>query len=91
MKTWNDYKQHVRTNDPETSVLLNEIEEQSQIISVIIQQRTALGLSQRDLADICKMPQSSIARIESLQITPKLSTLLKIIKPLGLKLTLTKS
>lgn len=90
MKTWNDYKQHVKSTDSESAKLLDEIEEQANIISTLIQQRNTLGLSQRDLAAMCDMPQSSIARIESLQTTPNLSTLLKILKPLGLKLTITK-
>lgn len=90
MKTWNEYKQHVRTIDSENNKLFDELEVQASIISTIIQQRKTLGMSQRDLASMCQMPQSSIARIESLQTTPNLSTLLKIIKPLGLKLTITK-
>lgn len=90
MKTWNNYKEHVKATEPENQQLITSIEEQSAIISEIIKQRNALGLSQRDLASMCKIPQSSIARMESLQTTPSLSTLLKIMKPLGLHLTVTK-
>ncbi len=90
MKTWNDYKDHVKLIDEDASKILGEIEEQANIISMVIQQRNALGLSQRDLAAMCNMPQSSIARIESLQTTPTLTTLLKIIRPLGLRLTITR-
>ena len=90
MKTWNNYKEHVKATEPENLQLITSIEEQSAIISEIIKQRNALGLSQRDLASMCKIPQSSIARMESLQTTPSLSTLLKIMKPLGLHLTVTK-
>lgn len=90
MKTWNNYKEHVKAMEPENQQLITSIEEQSAIISEIIKQRNALGLSQRDLASMCKIPQSSIARMESLQTTPSLSTLLKIMKPLGLHLTVTK-
>ena len=90
MKTWNNYKEHVKATEPENQQLITSIEEQSAIISEIIKQRNALGLSQRDLASMCKIPQSSIARMESLQTTPSLSTLLKIMKQLGLHLTVTK-
>ena len=90
MKTWNNYKEHVKATEPENQQLITSIEEQSAIISEIIKQRNALGLSQRDLASMCKIPQYSIARMESLQTTPSLSTLLKIMKPLGLHLTVTK-
>lgn len=90
MKTWNEYKEHIRNTDNSAQKDLEYAEEQAQIISAIIQQRNALGLSQRDLASICGLPQSSVARIESYQTTPNLSTLLKILKPLGLKLTVSK-
>lgn len=56
----------------------------------MIEQRNALGLSQRDLADMCGIPQSSVARIESMTTTPNLATLLKIMRPLGLTLTVLK-
>ncbi len=55
----------------------------------MIKQRTALGISQRELAVLCDMPQSSAARIESSATTPRLDTLLKILNQLGLTLTVT--
>lgn len=90
MKSWNDYKEYVKNTDLNCGKDLTDIEEQAEIISVMIKQRNALGLSQRDLAALCNIPQSSVARIESLQTTPNLATLLKILRPLGLKLTITK-
>lgn len=90
MKTWNDYKEHVKHTDPAREKDIADMEEQAAIISAIIEQRNALGLSQRDLASICNIPQSSVARIESFQTTPNLSTLLKLLRPLGLKLTISK-
>ncbi|MBO5071116.1 MAG: helix-turn-helix transcriptional regulator [Roseburia sp.] len=90
MKTWSEYKEHVKTVDPAGGRDLADIEEQANIISAVIKQRNALGLSQRDLANICGIPQSSVARIESFQTTPNLATLLKLLRPLGLKLTVSK-
>ena len=89
MRTWNDYKQHVKSIDATNRQEMESIEELSALITSIIQQRTALGISQRDLADMCGMPQSSVARIEAFKTTPKLDTLLKITHSLGLKFTLT--
>lgn len=86
MKTWESYKEYVKSIDYESGKDIQEVEEISSIISVMIRQRNSLGLSQRDLAALCGIPQSSVARIESLRITPNLSTLLKILNPLGLKL-----
>jgi len=90
MKNWNDYKEYVKTIDSDSSRDLSDIEEQAVIISTIIKQRNELGLSQRELARICGIPQSSVARIESFQTTPNLATLLKLLRPLGLKLTVSK-
>ncbi len=90
MKTWNDYKIHIKSISVKTQRDMEEIEEQAAIISAVIQQRHALGVSQRELANLCGIPQSSVARIESLKTTPNLDTLLKIMRPLGLKLTVLK-
>ncbi|MCQ2507159.1 MAG: helix-turn-helix domain-containing protein [Dorea sp.] len=86
MKTWDVYKEHVKSVDPIASKDLDESEALSAIVSAMIQQRNALGISQRELATLCGIPQSSVARIESFKTTPKLDTLLKIFKQLNLQL-----
>ena len=90
MKTWNDYKTHVKSQSINDKKTIEEIDEQAAIISTVIQQRHALGISQRELASRCGIPQSSVARIESLKTTPNLDTLLKIIHQLNLKLVISK-
>ena len=89
MRTWNDYKEHVRTVDPEISKDMEEVEALSQIVKAMVEQRNALVLSQRELAALCGIPQSSVARIESFKTVPNLDTLLKIFQQLGLKLSVT--
>jgi len=86
MKTWEDYKNHVKETDSARGQDLAEMEEMASIISAMIQRRMDLGLSQRKLAEVCGLPQSSIARMESFRTTPKLDTLLKVMEPLGMKL-----
>ena len=83
---WNEYKTQIKETDPIGKVLIDEAEAEAEIISAIIKQRNALGLSQRDLASLCDIPQSSVARIESSKTTPKLSTVIKICNQLGLSL-----
>ena len=78
MKTWNDYKEHVKNVDPDLSKDIHETEEIAAVVSAMVQQKNKLGLSQRELAQMCGIPQSSVARIESGKITPNLGTLLKI-------------
>ena len=84
MRTWNDYKEHVKATSPQGKA---DIEEMEAIAAIISEQRNALGYSQRQLAEMCHIPQSSIARIESCKTVPNLETLVKIMKPLGLTLT----
>lgn len=87
MRTWEDYKNHIKAASEQDKIMIEEIENLAEIISAVIEKRTSLGLSQRDLATICNIPQSSIARLESMKTPPNISTLLKIMQPLGLKLT----
>ena len=87
MRNWNDYKTYVKKIDSQAKKDMEEMEELAVIVGAIIEKRTALGISQRDLADMCGIPQSSVARIETFKTTPKIDTLLKIMQPLGLKLT----
>ena len=86
MKTWDDYKEHIRTISPDDAAEIAEIETLSAIISQVILKRRNMGISQRELATMCNMPQSSIARIEACKTIPKLDTLLRLMKPLGLNL-----
>lgn len=91
MKTWNDYKEHVKAVDPVIAKDMNETEEIATIVTAMIEQRNALGLSQRYLAAMCGIPQSSVARIESCKTTPNLGTLLSIFQHLGLTLTVSQA
>ena len=91
MSDWTKYKEKVKTSVPEMGKEINEIEEISAIVGAMIEQRHNLELSQRDLAELCGIPHSSVARIESGKTVPKLSTLIKIIDQLGLCLTVQPS
>ena len=90
MKTWQDYKNHVKAIDENGKTLIEETEEIAGIINSLIDRRNELGLSQRQLAAECGMPQSSLARIESMKITPNLDTLIRIMRPLNLKISVVK-
>lgn len=87
MKTWNDYKEYAKSVDMEAKKDIEEAESLAAIVGAMIRQRNAMGISQRELAAMCNMPQSSVARIESLKTTPNLDTILKLFEPLGLALT----
>lgn len=87
MKTWDDYKEHAKTRSNQAKKDIEEVEELAYIVSNLIQRRNELNLSQRDLAILCGLPQSSIARFETMKTIPNIDTVIKIMKPLGLQLT----
>ena len=91
MKTWDSYKDHVKKVGPGTKRDIEEMENIAAIVSKMVEKRNDLGITQRDLAAMCGIPQSSVARIESFQTTPNLDTLLKIMQPLGLKLVVAQA
>lgn len=91
MKTWDTYKDHVKKVDPDAKRDIEEMENIAAIVSKMVEKRNDLGITQRDLAAMCGIPQSSVARIESFQTTPNLDTLLKIMQPLGLKLVVAQA
>ena len=87
MRTWEDFKKEAKAVSPDIKRDIEEMEILAAIVSTIIERRNELGYSQRELAAICGLPQSSIARIESCAVSPNIDTLLRIMKPLGLTLS----
>ena len=83
---WNDYKEHVKACSEDDRRNMEEIEAAADIVSSLIKRRQELGLSQRALAERCGIPQSSVARIVSCSVAPKLDTLIKLMQALQLKL-----
>lgn len=86
MRTWDDYKTNAKAIDQDSKKQIEEIELLAAIIGELIERRQEMGYTQRDLARECGMPQSSVARIESCKMIPKLDTVIRLMKPLGLKL-----
>lgn len=87
MRTWEDFKKDAKEIDPIVKTDIEEMETLATIVSKIIERRNELGYSQRDLAKLCGLPHSSVARIETYAVMPKVDTLIKIMIPLGLKLS----
>lgn len=86
MKTWNDYKEHIKIVDNDANEIIEEMEGIADIVGAIVSKRTEMGISQRDLAFRTGLSQSTIARIESFKITPNIDTVLILLRNLGLKL-----
>ncbi len=83
MKQWINIKENIKSlnkNEKENIEIIVDI------ISAIIKRRQELNITQRELEKITGIKQPAIARIESLEVIPRIDTLLKILNPLGLKI-----
>lgn len=75
-------------NDPEfmDDEQREKINLEVSLIGRLIEAREKKGITQQKLADMSGMKQSAIARIEKLSATPKIDTMIRLLKPLGYKL-----
>ena len=87
MRNWEDFKKDAKNVAPTLKEDIEEMEAIATIVNAIIEKRNELGYSQRELAEICGLPQSSVARIEACTVKPKIETLIKIMRPLGFTLS----
>jgi len=85
MNIWKEIKNNITSLEPEEK---EEFEIVSKLVAEVIERRLELGLSQRDLAALSGVKQPAIARFETLGTIPRLDTLIKIMKALGLKLSI---
>jgi transcriptional regulator with XRE-family HTH domain len=64
------------------------IENPKQVIELIKKRREELGISQKELAQLCNLSHNGISKMESSKSEMKFSTLLKMAKYLGVKLVI---
>lgn len=55
----------------------------SALVDRLIEQRHAMGMTQKEVARAARLTQSVIARLESKKATPNLDTFLKVVAALG--------
>lgn len=84
MDEWEQYKNQVKNEGGFGKECVVAAEIQALILKAIISKRNSEKISQRELAKICNIPQSTLGRIERGTVSPNLDTLLKIMIPLGL-------
>ena len=88
MKTVKTFSEYMNDESRVSSEEKKRIEFEVELIGKVIEARQQKGLSQRDLAVISGIKQPAIARLESMQTTPNVDTLLKILNPLGYTLSI---
>lgn len=89
-RTFDDVWEELKTSGEEEKQFFEAAEETARIINELTEERIRSGISQRQLAEKTGLKQSAIARMESLQSTPRLDTLIRVANALGIKLEVTK-
>lgn len=83
-RKWNDIYNSL---DALTSEDREEIALKVKIIGEILKARKDKGITQAELEAISGVKQSFIARLENNRMDPQLTTILKVLKPFGLTLS----
>lgn len=84
---WQDVKNSMTALTEEEKI---EIDLLADIIAKIIERRQEMGISQRDLEKLTGVRQEAICRIENMKNVPQLDTLIKLMEPLGLRLSVNR-
>jgi len=71
---WEEYRNKVKAEDPAAARDIEDAELCAPVLSAMIGKREELGMSRRGLAERCGISESSIARIESFETSPKIDT-----------------
>ena len=79
-RNWADTKKNLTSVTPKD---WDEITFQVKLVGEILDARKERGLTQAELDALCGVNQTHIARIENNKSDPQLSTILRILRPLG--------
>jgi transcriptional regulator with XRE-family HTH domain len=82
MDEWEEFEQQL-LEDPETKAAYDALMEKRQFAHAILELRSAMGLTQRELAAKAGLHQPEIARIESGRSTPTWATVSRIFSSVG--------
>ena len=81
-ETWKEVKSSLKISKQQKA----EIKLEEELIQATINARNSKNLSQRDLSKLTSIPQSTIARIETGNVSPKIETLNKLLIAMGYRL-----
>lgn len=79
MTTWKKIRQELNISEEDEQV----IELEKNLIRTLVDIREEKGITQAQLAALCKVRQPMIARLENSVHSPQLDSLLRILVPLG--------
>ena len=65
-----------------------KIDLEVELIGKLIEAREKKGMTQTQLAEAAGLKQAAVARMEKMKVTPKIDTVIKLLRPLGYKLAI---
>lgn len=83
MSNWNDVKKHITSLSRDD---WDEIDLKVKIVGEILEARKKAGITQTELENLTGIEQDFIAGLENNRTDPHLTTVLKLLRPLGLTL-----
>lgn len=83
---WNDFKESLNLTQEEKKLISLE----ESLITAVVEAREKSGLTQKQLSELCGIKQPVIARLENAVHSPQVSSIIKILKPLGYTLAVVK-
>jgi len=85
-RKWKDYRKTLNLSPEDEYMITLE----KALISAVVDARESSGLTQKQLSELCGVKQPVIARLESAAYSPQVNSIIKILSPLGYKLTVVK-
>ena len=84
--SWKDFRKTLDLTPEEEEIINLE----KAVISAIVEAREQSELTQKQLSELCGVSQPVIARLESAVHSPQINSIIRILKPLGYTLAVTK-
>ena len=83
MSNWNDLKKNISSLSQDDR---DEIDLKVKIVGKVVEARKKAGITQAEMGNLTGIKQTFIARFENNHMDPQLTTVLKLLRPLGLTL-----
>lgn len=83
MSNWNDLKKNISSLSQDD---WDEIDLKVKIVGEVLEARKKAGITQAEMENLTGIKQTFIARFENNHMDPQLTTVLKLLRPLGLTL-----
>ena len=83
---WKDFRKTLNLTPEEEEIINLE----KTLINAVVEAREKSGLTQKQLSELCGIKQPVIARLEKAIHSPQISTIIKMLRPLGYTLAVVK-